>query len=155
MIDLRVIQNSRRTGPSFLGVFGLFLKETRDDDKLVEKLAPEYFKYWGPNDNRHSGAGARMILKDFQNQLLIIVKAVAQDASKAEMVVFLDKSSKFSPDLLNDIRELVSNRWSNGKLITQIGQMNKMCPGLVESLKIAGWSQSLESGFLEISLMRK
>lgn len=153
MTDLRIIRNSRRNGPSFLGVFGRFLKETLDDDRLVEKLAPEYFKYWDPNANRHSGASARMILKDFQNELLIIVKTADRSSSTAEMVVFLGKSIEV--DVLSDMRELVSNRWSKGKLITQISQMNQMWPGLVGILKMNGWKQSLRSDFLEIDLMEK
>jgi hypothetical protein len=68
MTDLRIIRNSRRNGSSFLGVFGRFLKETLDDDRLVETLAPPYFKHWDPNSNRHSGTTSRMILKDFQNK---------------------------------------------------------------------------------------
>lgn len=155
MTDLRIIQNSRRGGPSFLGVFGRFLKETLDDDRLVKTLAPEYFKHWSPESNRHSGSTARMILKDFKNKLLIVVTAVSMETNLAEMVLFQDPASQFDINLLHDLRELASNRWSKGKLTTRISQMNKVSPGLIEALKMVGWKQGSAPDFLEIELMKK
>ena len=155
MTDLRIIQNSRRNGPSFLGVFGRFLKETLDDDRLVESLALQYFKQWSSDSNRHSGATARMILKDFKNKLLIVVKASPRAANLAEMVFFHSKASQLDPNLLQDLRELVSNRWPKGRLITCISQMNKFHPGLIGSLKKVGWKLSSESDMIEIDLLEK
>lgn len=155
MTDLRIIQNSRRNGPSFLGVFGRFLKETLDDDRLVETLAPQYFKHWSPESNRHSGPTARMILKDFQNKLLIVVKASSQETNLAEIVFFHNPSSPLDANLLHDLRELVSNRWSKGRMIMRLSQMNKMSPRLIAALKMVGWKLSSESDFLEIDLAEK
>lgn len=63
------------------------------DDRLVEKLTPEYFKHWREADNRHSGPKARMILKVFHSELLVIVKSIKKGDSIAEMVASLNKSS--------------------------------------------------------------
>lgn len=88
MSDLKILSNSRRNSPSFLGAMGDFLRETLDDDKLLLKLAPKYFNYWGLDSYRHSGQSARMILKDFQGKQLIIIKAAYDKGDQAEMVLF-------------------------------------------------------------------
>lgn len=155
MSDLRILSNSRRNSPSFLGAMGDFLRETLDDDKLIEQLAPQYFKRWGLDSNRHSGRSARMILKDFQGKQLIIIKAANNIDDLAEMVFFSTALPDVSIDLIYDLRQLASNRWSEGKLRTKVSLMNKMCPSLVESLKKAGWKDSTETGYLEISLAKK
>jgi len=134
---------------------GDFLRETLDDDKLIEKVAPKYFKHWGSDSNRHSGRSARMILKDYQDKQLIIIKAIDNIGDLAEMVFFSTALPDVSVDLINDLRQLASNRWSEGKLRTKASRMNKMCPGLVESLKKAGWKDSAKAGYLEIDLVKK
>jgi len=155
MTDLKKISNSRRKGPKFLGAIGDFLCETLDDDKLLEKLAPKYFNYWRLDSNRHSGQSARVILKDFRDEQLLIVKAVNDEADLAEMVFFVSSHPTINVEMLRDLRNLVSNRWSEGKLIAKELRLNKMCPGLVESLKKAGWKDSSKAGYLEIDLIEK
>lgn len=155
MSDLRILSNSRRNSPRFLGAMGDFLRETLDDDKLIEKVAPQYFKHWEPDSNRHSGKSARMILKDFQDKQLIIIKAADNVGDLAEMIFFSTSLPDVSIDLINDLRQLASNRWSEGKLRTKASLMNKMCPGLVETLKRAGWKDSAKTGYLEIDLVKK
>lgn len=155
MSDLRILSNSRPNSPRFLGVMGDFLRETLDDDKLIEKVAPHYFKHWGPDSNRHSGRTARMILKDFQGKQLIIIKASDDKGHQAEMVLFSSSLPVVSIDVINDLRQLASNRWSQGKLRAKVSLMNKMCSGLIESLKKAGWKESAKPGYLEIYLVEK
>lgn len=155
MSDLKILSNSRRNSPSFLGAMGDFLRETLDDDKLIERVAPQFFKHWGADSNRHSGRSARMILKDFQDKQLIIIKAADNIGDLAELVFFTTSLPDVSIDVINDLRQLASNRWSKGKLMTKASLMNKMCPGLVESLKNAGWQDSANAGYLEIDLVEK
>jgi hypothetical protein len=155
MSDLKILSNSRRNSASFLGAMGDFLRETLDNDKLVQKIAPQYFNYWGPHSNRHSGRTARMILKDFQGKQLIIIKAADYKGDQAEMVLFSTALPVVSIHVINDLLQLVSNRWSQGKLRAKVSLMNKMCPGLVESLKKAGWKESAKAGYLEIDLVEK
>lgn len=155
MSDLKILSNSRRNSPSFLGAMGDFLRETLDDDKLVQKMAPQYFNHWGPHSNRHSGRTARMILKDFQGKQLIIIKAADGKGHQAEMVLFSTSLTVVSIDMINDLRQLASNRWSQGKLRAKVSLMNKMCSGLIESLKKAGWKESAQGGYLEIDLLEK
>lgn len=154
MSDLKILSNSRRNAPSFLGAMGDFLRETLDDDKLVEKLAPKYFNYWR-DLTRHSGLTARMILKDFRNEQLAIIKSVDAGNEIAELVFFSSPMPAVSIDVLQDLKELVSNRWSQGRLIVQTNRIDKMCIGLVESLKKAGWKESSKHGYLEIRLVEK
>lgn len=155
MKDLRILSNSRRNGSKFLGVMGDFLRETLDDDRLIEKLAPKYYNYWGRDADRHFGKSAHMILKDFGNQCLIIVKATDAKNFIAEMTFLSPAEGDISLDLLNDLRTLVSNRWSKGKLIAKIVHLKQMNPGLKKSLREAGWKNSCIQGFLEIGLLEK
>jgi hypothetical protein len=155
MSDLKILSNSRRNSPSFLGAMGDFLCETLDDDKLVQQIAPQYFNHWGPNSTRHSGRTARMILKDFHGKQLIIIKAADDKGDQVDVVLFSTSLPVFSIDVINDLRQLASNRWSQGKLMAKVSLMNKMCSGLIESLKMAGWKASAKRGYVEIDLLEK
>ena len=96
-----------------------------------------------------------MILKDFRDEQLLIVKAVNDKADLAEMGFFSNSHSIVNIDMLRDLRNLASSRWSEGRLIAKKSKMNKMCQGLVESLKKASWKESSKAGYLEIDLIEK
>ena len=155
MSDLKILSNSRRSGRPFLGAMGDFLRETLDDDKLVEKMAPKFFNRWGPSSNRHAGLTARMILKSFSNEHLAIIESLDATNKTAELVFFFSSKPLVSTDMLYDLRTLVSNRWSLGRLMAKGSHIEKMCPGLIESLKKAGWKDSVKTGYLEIDLVEK
>ncbi len=155
MNNLRAIKNSRRKGTYFLGVMGSFLIEILDDDKIVEKLAPRYFNYWGSNSNRHFGPSARLILRNFSKEALVVIRTIDATSKTAEMVLFINHSSRVNSELIDDLRWLASDRWPKGKLITNSKKMDTMCPGSISTFKRLGWNENSKSGFLEITLFER
>ncbi len=155
MNNLRAIKNSRRKGSYFLGVMGSFLIETLDDDKIVEKLAPRYFNYWRSNSNRHFGPSARLILRNFSRDALVVIRTIDATSKTAELVFFKNHSSRVNSELIEDLTWLASDRWPKGKLITKSKKINKMCPGSISTFERLGWKENNKSGFLEMTLFKR
>lgn len=151
MNNLRRIGNSRRKGPDFLGVFGSFLIETLDDDKIIEKLTPRFFNNWR-EVKRLSGPNAWMILKNFSNEALVIIKS---KGSNAELVVYINHSIIPDEELIADVRRLASHRWPNQCLRVKVKTINQMRSECIETFKRNGWKETIDSKFVAIDLFEK
>lgn len=140
MNNLRRIRNGKGRRTAFLGVMGSFFIETLDQDRLIRELAPEYFNYWHENQKRLFGQDARLILKNFHNSFLVVIRT--KNESSAEIVAFVGAKSWLTPDIIEDIKRLASHRWP--KLILSINKslINNIQPSLTEILKQLGWTES-------------
>jgi hypothetical protein len=153
MNNLRRIGNHKRKGPDYLGVCGSFLIETLDDDKILAALAPKYFNFWDSKGGRLCGPEARLILKNFRNEALIIIKSTRDE--DAELVVIAAPSWWLNADLVADIKRLASHRWPSRKLFIKVSTIRKAGTKAADLFRKAGWIQSPGSRRLEIQLYHK
>jgi hypothetical protein len=153
MNNLKRIRNHKKGGADYLGVLGSFLIETLDDDIMLLSVAPRYFQYWDASQARLYGRDARLILKSFRNNGLVIIKSTREQVPK--LVVLKGPSNWLNSDLVDDIIRLASHRWPKMPLVAKIGTIKKICPGAVDLFKRSGWIDSPRTGMLQIQLYQK
>jgi hypothetical protein len=85
------------------------LIEKLDHDKLRRELAPEYFNYWHEKQKRQFVPDVRLILKNFQNTFLVVIRT--KNASIAEIVAFVEPKIWQISDIIEHIKGLASHNW--------------------------------------------
>lgn len=107
MNNLRRIRNHKKGRPDYLGVHGSFLIETLDDDIMMLSEAPRYFQYWVVSQARLYGRDARLVLKSFKNDGLVLIKSTREQVPK--LVVLKGSSKWLNSDIVDDIIRLAGD----------------------------------------------
>lgn len=159
MLNLKVINYGKKE--RYLGVAGIFLIEVPDHDKAILHMLPAGIKFRASESSAFSGRNLRMVLRNNNHDCLAIIKnskTFNKGEKRAELVCFVNNSSRKDKELFDEVRILASHRWPSGKLFIKTKTIKKHNESLIETLLMLGWKySSLPNGnqILELQLFQR
>ena len=139
MLNLSLIKRSKNN--QYLGLSGLLLFEVPDNDNAVQAMLPEWVKFKMSDSCAYTGQGLRLVLTNIRGNVLIMIRNAKSEngVRRAQLICFVNESSNVDKILLDDLRDLASNRWPSGTLFIKSSILKKHPSQFKSTLLQSGW----------------